>query len=145
MNGADPNIICKNRTPLYLSVLHGDEEIARTILQYGGDPNITCGCEYCYSILQKLLMRSGICPIHLAASKGLVDLITLLALFNADLNVNSAHGTPLHVAAKLNHRFIAKELLERGATLDKVNAEGDVLYFHVHWLISRRKCPLHGL
>eukprot|EP01128_Nolandella_sp_AFSM9_P012491 TRINITY_DN9332_c0_g1_i1.p1 TRINITY_DN9332_c0_g1~~TRINITY_DN9332_c0_g1_i1.p1 ORF type:complete len:567 (-),score=69.34 TRINITY_DN9332_c0_g1_i1:63-1763(-) len=112
--GADPNNICKARSPLYLCVLYGEIELVRLLLSYGADPNIPCG---------------GIYPIHLAASKGLVELITLLSLYKADMSPPSTFGTPLHVAAKLDHRYIAQELIDQNASLSAVNSEGEsVLY-----------------
>lgn len=75
----------------------------RRLLEYGADPNIA----------ESL---SGNTPLHIAASHGRADLVTLLLDGGADPNSKAALGeTPLHVAVAEDCLEVVKLLLERGA------------------------------
>eukprot|EP01130_Rhizamoeba_saxonica_P015040 TRINITY_DN6669_c0_g1_i2.p1 TRINITY_DN6669_c0_g1~~TRINITY_DN6669_c0_g1_i2.p1 ORF type:complete len:548 (-),score=82.90 TRINITY_DN6669_c0_g1_i2:35-1678(-) len=110
-NGADPNIICKKRTPAYLVTLYGLTNYLYTILQHGGNPDISC---------------SDITPLHLASAKGMVEICDVLYTFGADISpLSKAFGTPLHVAVKKNHQVIATYLIMHGADISLKDANGE--------------------
>lgn len=66
-----------------------------------------------------------VAPIHLAAARGLIDACNVLALVGANLSaLSNTHGTPLHICIKKHHVYIAKFLIENGADVHALNAEG---------------------
>lgn len=111
--GADPNIECKGITPLYLACLYAETEIVDRLLLYGANPNVLC-------------TTRQIAPIHLASSKGTMDILDLLLKNLADVNIQSSrYGSPVHIAVSKNHRHVLEKLISSGAPLNTLNAEGE--------------------
>uniref|UniRef100_A0A6B2L2L7 BTB domain-containing protein n=1 Tax=Arcella intermedia TaxID=1963864 RepID=A0A6B2L2L7_9EUKA len=64
--------------------------------------------------------------MHLAASKGMIELCDLFYEYGGDMSILSPKfGTPLHVAVKLHHKYITQFLLEHGCKLEETNNEGE--------------------
>jgi ankyrin repeat protein len=65
-------------------------------------------------------------PIHIAATRGMPDEITLLLENGADVNAKGEHGyTPLHDAVEQGHIEAVQLLLRHGATRSIRNDDGD--------------------
>lgn len=108
--GADPNAASRGRTPLSAAVLHGETGMVATLLEHGALPDT--------------IYRDA-APLHVAAGRGLLSECRLLVQHGADVSLLSTrYGTPLHVAVRLNHQFIARFLVEAGARYDLLNADG---------------------
>ncbi len=66
--------------------------------------------------------RTGMTPLHCAASIGLPAAIPMLVEAGADLEARDAFGdTPLHTAAMKGHTEMVRALLEAGADYNAVN------------------------
>jgi len=67
-------------------------------------------------------------PLHCAAWKGQVDVVTTLLDAGADVNAQNKNDhwgtTPLHAAAHGNQRAVAELLLTRGANRGALNSHG---------------------
>ncbi|CAM0958108.1 unnamed protein product [Alopecurus aequalis] len=86
-------------TPLSYSAYFGRAAAARYLLDHGADP----------------LVGKSILPLHGAAGEGHCGIVELLLSRGIDVNLDSARGTPLHVAAMLKQHGTVKILLEHRA------------------------------
>jgi len=65
-------------------------------------------------------------PIHMACSKGRIDIVEYLLSLDADINAIDSEGqTPLYIAAKYGHSKLVRFLLERGA----IDTPSSVIFF----------------
>lgn len=136
-------------TPLHMACLTGDVQITDFLLQKGAwvnaqsIDNSTPLCDACaggnVECVKMLLNRGAFVnpplllstPLHEAALRGYTDIVTVLILAGAKLNVNDLHyGTPLHAACSMQFPSLTciSFLLKSGAN---VNA------------IKNHKTPLH--
>lgn len=101
--------------PIHSAVRAGRIDLARLILDYGGDINI-----------QSLSnIDGGQAALHIAARNGYFDLLRLLLERNADPNIQDDVGnTPLHDAAISGDRTIARALVLAGADVNALNNDG---------------------
>ncbi|KAK8748964.1 hypothetical protein OTU49_015617 [Cherax quadricarinatus] len=149
-NGHDINEQHYDRvTPLHMACLTGDVEITDYLLQKGAwvnaqsIDNSTPLCDACAGgnvECVKMLLNHGAVvnpplllstPLHEAALRGYTDIVTVLIIAGAKLNVNDLHyGTPLHATCSMQFPSISciNFLLKSGAS---VNA------------IKNHKTPLH--
>ena len=75
----------KKRTALHISAANGTDDILRTLLENGANPNVKD--------------VKGNTPLHLAACAGKVPIVTLLLHHGADISATDFNGkTPLHLA-----------------------------------------------
>ena len=75
----------KQRTALHISAANGTNDILRTLLENGANPNVKD--------------VKGNTPLHLAACAGKVPIVTLLLHYGADISATDFNGkTPLHLA-----------------------------------------------
>ena len=114
-NGADPNIVCKDTTPLWLACFRGLTEIVYPLLDNGADPNVLC---------------SDSSPLHVAAARGLVEVCEILLEYprGADINFTSERlGTALHVAVSRGHRFVLEVLLKHNPDLNVTTRFGETV------------------
>jgi uncharacterized protein len=67
----------------------------------------------------------GSYPIHLAATRGIIEEVNAFLDGGADVNAAGEHGfTPLHNAVGQEHIEVVKLLLERGADVTRKNDWG---------------------
>lgn len=115
-NGADPNIPCKDTTPLWLACFHGLVELVHPLLDNGADPDVLC---------------TGVSPLHVATARGLVEVVHILLAFERPANVNLKSerlGTALHVAASRGHKFVLQALLDYSPNLNVQNRFGETVF-----------------
>ncbi|GFF57779.1 putative ankyrin repeat protein RF_0381 [Aspergillus lentulus] len=87
---------------IYSVLYRANPEILRLLVDFGWDPLAP--------------MRRGDVPLHIAAQMGKTDLVQLLLLYGADVNVRDGqHATPLHLAC-VNGQLGAVELLLNSGT-----------------------------
>jgi len=112
-NGADPNIVCKDTSPLWLACYHGLIEVVHPLLDNGADPNF---------------MSNGASSLHVAAARGLVEVCDIICSFPRGVNVNVRSdrlGTPLHVAVSRGHKYVLECLLKYSPDLSLTNRFGE--------------------
>ena len=144
--GADVNCTIHGYTPLLLSLVRGELEAARCLLEAGADvsrpeqgrqqrqPLHHAACLGDVALLTGLLRRGAsvhatdaalLSPLHCAASAGHLTTTELLIDAGAHLNVRDRRGcTPLFRAALCGHIDIVDCLVEQGATLNKTTCDG---------------------
>ena len=84
--------------------------------------------EFCDRTLSDVNQISlfGEYPIHIAATRGSVEELSLLLKHGATLNVSGEHGyTPLHEAVEQGNLDAVKWLLENGADRKAKNNDGE--------------------
>jgi ankyrin repeat protein len=73
-------------------------------------------------------------PLHCAAWKGHIEVVHLLLMAGADVNLHNKNGhwgtTPLHAAAHGNQAAVAELLIQHGADLNAVDANGKTPMAH---------------
>ena len=100
-------------TPLCLAAYFGNEDVIRTLLLNGADPNIPS--------------RNGfnVYPIHYAVASNYTMIAKMLIESGADINVVQKSGaTPLHSAAQNGNIELLIVLLETGAIVDAKMEDG---------------------
>ncbi len=74
-------------------------------------------------------------PLHVAASKGNLEVVKLLLQRGANINTaNSAGNTPLHLAVLNGHKEIVEFLVEEKADINKMNNNGQTV---LHCAVAR--------
>ncbi|MCH8544192.1 MAG: ankyrin repeat domain-containing protein [Alcanivorax sp.] len=99
-----------------------DEKARKVLEEYAALP------EYSNVSVPGINTRSlfGDYPINIAATRGLVDEVTVLLKNGADINAAGEHGyTPLHNAVEQGHIEIVKLLINCGANMAIMNEDGD--------------------
>ena len=100
-------------TNLYLHIMQGHDDEAMACIQHQQGINTSCG-------------TFENTPLHIAAEKGLADIVKRLLEEDADINVQNKFGeTPLHLTAMLGHHEIAELLLENHADSSIENCNGE--------------------
>lgn len=109
--GADPNLRTFSRTPLSLAVHLGDKEAIRLLLDAGADP-----AGECWSPLSNLPRPKGglafYCnALHVAAEKGLADVVRLLLERRANISARDHSGkTAVEIAQVRHHNDVVRVL-----------------------------------
>ncbi|XP_069131064.1 ankyrin-1-like [Argopecten irradians] len=102
-------------------------ECLELLLKYGGDPNA--------------FSRVGLTPLMKACTEGKYEAVDLLLTYGAEIHIASParfdHKTPIYYAVQGGNTEVIKTLLERGASLAKIE---DFKYAPLHMaVISDRK------
>lgn len=95
-------------TALMLVALHGEESLARQLIQRGAQVN-----------------RPGWTPLHYAATSGHTGMVKLLIEEHAFIDAQSPNlTTPLMMAARMRHPSVVRTLIEEGADPSQTNQAG---------------------
>jgi ankyrin repeat protein len=135
----------KGRTPLAWASARGDEQSVRTLLEFGADPNISCGTGNS-PLLRSVRARSpecirlllqhganvrskstlGFTALHYAAYyKDDEAYLTPLLDFGSPINEKDDYGwTPLAATAEYDHARSATVLLHHGADVEVRDKDG---------------------
>ncbi len=139
--GADPND--GKPSPLSLAISKKNEAVAALLLARGADP-YECGTEtspliqavsaHMTATVAVILsnksqgathVAKGLSALHVAATKGFVDIVVLLLDSGTDVNVTTPDGlTPLAVAIAGGRPEVANLLLDRGADVRSTARDG---------------------
>lgn len=134
----------KGRTPLVVAVIYSREELIRSILEAGADPNqvstdgSTALTEAAYkgilSIIELMLkygakvdlpQKQGWTPVLFAVNQNNYPATKLLIKNSANVNKKNDKGaTPLQLASMNGHTAITRLLLEHGANPDLQDNDG---------------------
>lgn len=95
-------------TPLHLAIEHGHEALALDLLENHA--------------LHDVPTREGLTPLHLAAKKGLVQVMRVLLDKGAKPNALADGHTPLQLAAEAQKSAAVELLLSKGASLALAHA-----------------------
>ncbi|XP_046544171.1 protein phosphatase 1 regulatory subunit 16A-like isoform X2 [Haliotis rubra] len=97
------------------SAARNDIEEVRKLLQNKTDPNVT--------------NEDGLTALHQCCIDDNTDLLLLLLDHGANVNAKDSElWTPLHAAATCGHVHLCKQLIDKGAELLAVNADGNMPY-----------------
>lgn len=107
--GIDIDKVNRNQeTALMLVALHGEESLARQLIQRGAQVN-----------------RPGWTPLHYAATSGHTGMVKLLLEEHAFIDAQSPNlTTPLMMAARMRHLSVVRTLIEEGADPSQTNQAG---------------------
>ncbi len=106
-------------TPLIAALRGGNHPAAQLLLQSGADGAAVDGL--------------GKTPLHFAAEKGYIDIVTLLLeKYECTLNENYDEfgNTPLHCAAEYGHYEVVQLLIQKGAVVTIVDGTHDDTPLH---------------
>lgn len=100
------------KTALILASIRVQEDVVRSILKAGGDPNITDSV-------------SGISALSQAAYQGVPSLVDILLEHGAKIDLPSKKGlTPLHFATIKQFYPVIKQLVQKGTDVNYPNHDG---------------------
>ena len=127
--GAEPDIVyASGNAPLHVAVSDGMVDTVGVLLDAGADPNVQQGRTILHlaEIGSPIFIayEGGATPLHLAVSKGYVDVVRVLLDAGADPNVQDGEGqVPLHLA-KIGSPIV-KVLLANGADPNQVDSNSN--------------------
>jgi ankyrin repeat protein len=138
-NPLDVNAVsCSGRTPLYMASIRGHANVVAVLLEHGADVNVKvarnhgstpliAACSHGHLAVAELLLAhrainlhgvttKGRSALHVASADGWLDIVKLLVLNKASLNLADDEGrTPLLGASRNGHFGVVRHLLEHGA------------------------------
>lgn len=108
-------------TPLHACTLRGARKLIKIALKCGANPDLEMG--------NPEDIPGHCSPLHLAAYRGDVSIIQLLAHYGASLDKkDSANRTALYYAVERRNTLAAKKLLKYGADASDLSIEQRVFY-----------------
>jgi len=108
----DPNLSIHGKTILRHAGERGFKEIARLLIKYGADQNITYG-------------KQGRSLLHFAAATGNYGFASILLECGANPTPRTNNrSTPLHIAARTGQSYLVALLCEYGAEIDAQDSLG---------------------
>ncbi|TEA11255.1 putative ankyrin repeat protein [Colletotrichum sidae] len=117
--GADPNAADKDAiTPLFAAVEMNALELARSLLKYGADPNLSASA-------------SQESPLAIAVMDGKMDFVHLLLTYGGDPNHVMANGNTVLIASmnKTTPKKLVDLMLDYGSDPNVKNSEGKTALF----------------
>ncbi len=103
-------------TNLYLNIMQGHDDAVMTSISQRQDINTPCG-------------TFDNTPLHIAAEKGLSEIVRCLIEEGVDINAQNKFGeTPLHLTVMLGHHDIAELLLGNHADASIENCNGETAF-----------------
>ncbi|XP_031354372.1 death-associated protein kinase 1-like isoform X2 [Photinus pyralis] len=117
-------------TPLQLAAHWGNvQEVSGVQLDNGPDTALHLALRKCHSTIAILLLDAGAnfelkdthedCPIHIACTFGLLNVVHTLCALGCRLEITDSRGLyPLHLAAKNGHTHVVRCLCAAGCNLD---------------------------
>nr|XP_020461665.1 ankycorbin isoform X2 [Monopterus albus] len=115
---SDVNEWNKNDERLLAAVEHGEMEKVASLLTKKGTSAVKLDSE-------------GKSALHVAASRGQTDCLSVILAHGADLSITDAAGfNPLHLAAKNNHTECCKKLIQSKCPIDAVDSTGKTALHH---------------
>ncbi|KAL0965708.1 hypothetical protein UPYG_G00284700 [Umbra pygmaea] len=129
----------KNDERLLAAVEHGEVDKVTTLLTKKGTSAIK-------------LDNEGKSALHVAASRGQTECLSVILAHGADISVIDASGfSALHLAAKNNHQECAKKLIQNKCVLDAVDSSGKTALHHaaasgssvIVQTLCENKCPVN--
>lgn len=101
-------------TNLYLHIMQGHDDEAMACIQHQQGIHTACG-------------TFENTPLHIAAEKGLTDIVKQLLEEDVDINAQNKFGeTPLHLTVMLGHHDIAELLIDHHADASIENCNGEM-------------------
>ncbi|XP_045922315.1 ankycorbin isoform X2 [Micropterus dolomieu] len=114
----DVNEWNKNDERLLAAVEHGEVEKVASLLSKKGASAVKLDSE-------------GKSALHVAATRGQTDCLSVILAHGADLSVTDAAGlNPLHLAAKNSHIECCKKLIQSKCPIDAVDSSGKAALHH---------------
>ena len=126
-----------------MSARSGAEDLVEYLISNSADVNSgyqAANAKRTTDAYQRRRQRSlkGERPIHLAAEKGFLGVVTTLLSNSAAVNVRTIEGdTPLHLAAERGHEEVVMVLILCGANLNARNEEEGATALHYAAVDSR--------
>jgi ankyrin repeat protein len=113
-HGADPNVVFGDGSSVLLwATIKKDKRFLRTVLHYGGDPDLGEGAGAAFNT-----------PMEAAVMKNDLEAVDILLTAGANINVtNRLGGTPVESAIYIGRYKLAKELLKRADNLTDTQKE----------------------
>lgn len=117
--GTDPNIVNPGwRTPLCYAALYNRTDVAALLLAHHADPNTKPSSE-------KPNSDSPQTPLQIAASKGNLQMASILAAAGAQVDTKTETGrTALHFAAVGGYSDVVRFLIDKGADINVRDVHG---------------------
>lgn len=123
----------KGMTLLHVAALYEMEGMIEPLIKHGADSNLQIQLDQAHQNLTDKI--GGFTPLHLAISKGYLNIVESLVKNGANVNASSPYGSPLHIVCesfyfpsinksiRVKNAKIAKFLVKNGAQMEALNAE----------------------
>lgn len=140
--GVNVNSLHGEETALNIAVFKNNFEMVQLLINAEVDLNLLdangispLGCVQSVEMVQKLFLNGANInkvnafslesPLHIAVTRGRLDLVNILLEYGADIGAVDQYGqSPLHLAVRTGHVNIVENLLQRGANIDAVDRNG---------------------
>lgn len=115
----------KGQTALMLASAYGKTKIVELLLQSGADLNIGVNEQH-----HNYGQGHTACPLNMAASKGYLEVVQLLLMHDAPIDVSGEKDgkTALHLSAKEMHYEVVKKLVAAGADIHLKDNYGSTIF-----------------
>mmetsp|Transcript_17250 Transcript_17250/g.15564 ORF Transcript_17250/g.15564 Transcript_17250/m.15564 type:complete len:162 (+) Transcript_17250:472-957(+) len=81
-----------------------------------------------YSNMVNIKNDEGLSPLHFAADRGFINIVSILLAYNANINsLDNSNQTPLMYAAYCENEDVFMCLIKAGAKIDIENSDGETI------------------